>query len=57
MTLIGLALLGLALIGFASEKLDDTHDRDTSGTWDALLFLLVLVGVLHSQRKRECDDE
>jgi MYXO-CTERM domain-containing protein len=57
-TLIGLALLALACIGFASAHLkDDSPDRASEGTWDALLFLLVLVGVLHARRKRDSEDE
>lgn len=61
MTLLGLMLFGLALVGFASSALQDDGDRapqSDSGTLDALLFLLCLVGVLHaSAKRRDCDDE
>lgn len=50
---IAIFLGGLWLIGAAASALDE----DTRGSLalDALLFLLVLVGVLHA-RKREADE-
>lgn len=57
-TLVGLALLGLALIGFASDALaDDRAPQDESGTLDALLFLLCLIGILAAKRKRDADPD
>lgn len=60
MTLLGIMLLGLALVGFASSALDDSSDRapqSDSGTLDALLFMLCLVGVLHASAKRRDDED
>ena len=61
MILVGLALLALACFGFASHALDDGPDRaptGESGTLDALLFLLCLVGILGARKPaRDADEE
>ena len=56
MILIGLALLGLALVGCASSALDP-HERDSSATFDALLFLLCLVGVVAAHKRKSADED
>lgn len=57
MIVVVLTVAALFLVGFAASALEDRAPKESSGTLDALLFLLCLVGIVAAKRKRESEDE
>lgn len=61
-TILGCTLLIMTIVGWIAGKLDDSPtsttppDDESPGGWDALIFLLCLLGiVLHKRKAREDD--
>lgn len=56
MIVVGFMLAGLLLVLVCGNACDD-KPRDDSRMVDALLFLLVLVGVVAASQRKRTDDE
>lgn len=56
MIVVGIFLIALALIGCASSALDPS-ERKESLSFDALLFLLCLVGVVAAHKRKSSDED
>ena len=57
MIVVGIAVVALILMAFAGGALGDSEGKEPSGFFGALLFILLLVGIVAKQHKAKQDEE
>lgn len=55
MIVVGVILIGLLLLAFAGRALGD--ESESSGGWDCVLFLALLLGLVLRKRKERQDED